>query len=128
RGSSEALPTRAAKTRNRSCGSVCAERAQLIRAVLARERIDHLVELAFENPVELVQREVDAVIGHASLREVVRANTLRSIPRADEALAARGRLALALRDLGVAQPGREERHRARAILMLGALVLALDDD
>src|SRR5690606_21207765 len=67
-------------------------------------------------------------IGHASLREVVRANTLRSIPRADEALAARGRLALALRYLGVAQPGREERHRARAILMLGALVLALDDD
>src|SRR5690606_17694709 len=104
------------------------ERAELIGAVLADERLDHVVELALENLIELVQRQVDAVVGDASLREVVRANALRAVAGADEAPAARGGFALAFLDLGIAQLRREQRQRARFVLVLRALVLALDDD
>src|SRR5690606_24821132 len=109
------MPTgapRRARPRRRSFGrpaanprrpSRAAERRELVGAVLVRERLDDLVELALEDPVELVQRQVDPVVRDASLREVVRADALGAVARADQAAPARGRLALALRDLGVAQ-------------------------
>ena len=46
-----------------------------------RKRGHELVEIALDDPIELVQREPDAVIGHAVLREVVRADLLASARR-----------------------------------------------
>src|ERR1700692_4315329 len=39
------------------------------RLVLVRERLDEHVEIAVEHPLELMHRQVDAMVGHARLRE-----------------------------------------------------------
>jgi len=44
---------------------------------------EDLVELAFHDQVELVQRQADSMIGEAVLGEVVRPNFFASIARAD---------------------------------------------
>src|SRR5438132_4087800 len=57
---------------------------QLARLVLGDERVDQLVERgALEHLLELVQREADAMIGDAPLREIVGADALRAIARDD---------------------------------------------
>ena len=71
-----------------------AQRAELIGLVLVRERPDHVVELAVDDVVELVEREVDAVIGEPALREVVGADALGAVAGADQAAALLGRLGL----------------------------------
>src|SRR5690606_42065700 len=107
---------------------VDAKRCELIGAVLVRERAYDLFEIALHDRVELVERELDAVIGQAALRKVVRADALGPVARADKAAPPLGRLRAPLRLLGVAQPRVQQRERARTILVLRALVLALDDD
>ena len=77
---------------------------------------------------ELVQREVDAVIGDAALRKVVRADALGAIARAHLQLAVPRDFAVALFLLGGEQLGLHERHGARAVLVLRAFVLALDHE
>src|ERR1051325_599826 len=42
-----------------------------LRRVVGDQRVDHLVELAHHHPVELVEREVDAMVGDAPLREII---------------------------------------------------------
>ena len=57
--------------------------------------IDHIVELlAAEDPLELVQGQVDAMVGHPALRKVISANALGAVARAHLKLA-RARLGLA---------------------------------
>src|SRR5262245_30055659 len=68
------------------------ERGELLGLVLGGERVEDLVQLAVHDAVDLVEREVDAVIGDAALREVVGADALGAVARADEALARRGGL------------------------------------
>ena len=61
---------------------------ELARLMIGDERVDQLVERrALEHRVELVQRQVDAMIGDAPLRKVVGADALRAVARADLALA-----------------------------------------
>src|ERR1035438_224469 len=49
---------------------------QAARLVLVGQRLDEQVEIAVEHALQLMQRQVDAVVGHARLREVVRADLL----------------------------------------------------
>ena len=43
---------------------------------VGRQRVDDLVELARQHPVERVQRQLDPMVGHAIVLEVVRADLL----------------------------------------------------
>ena len=96
--------------------------------MLLRERRGQLVELAVHDRVDLVERHVDPVIGDAPLRKVVRADPLAAVAAPDERLAHRRLLLLALAPLAIEQPRREHRHRLRAVAVLRAVVLALDDE
>ena len=72
------------------------KRCELLRLKLLRERADDLVEIALHDRLDLVERQVDPVIGDATLRKVVRTNALAAIARADQALAVRRLLLLTL--------------------------------
>ncbi|ABA50496.1 hypothetical protein BURPS1710b_3601 [Burkholderia pseudomallei 1710b] len=96
--------------------------------MLAHERGDQLVEIAVHDLFELVQRQVDPVIGHPALREVVRADPLGAVARADQALARGCLLRVLLVILLVLDPRGEHLQRAILVLVLRAVVLALDDD
>ncbi len=105
------------------------QRGELLGLVLLRERVDELVEVAVHDRVDLVEREVDAVVGHAALREIVGADALAAIAAADQALAQRRLLLLRARGAAVSmQPRREHGHCRRAVAVLRAVVLAFDDD
>ena len=54
-------------------------------AVVVDQRVGHRLQVAGDDLVELVQREADAVVGQAILREVVGANPLAAVAGADEA-------------------------------------------
>jgi hypothetical protein len=49
---------------------------QLFCLVLLIERANQLIEIAFHDIVELVQREIDAMVGDAALREILGAYAL----------------------------------------------------
>ena len=70
-----------------------AHRPEQVGLILVRERPDHVVEIAVDDVLDLVEREIDAVIREPALREVVGADALGAIARADEAAALLGRLA-----------------------------------
>src|SRR6185312_13747109 len=105
-----------------------ADRGELLGVGFLRQRLGDLVEVAVHDVGDPVEREVDPMIGDAALREVVRADALAAIAAADQALALGGLLGMALAAFLVAQPRREHRHRALAVAMLRAIVLAFDDD
>src|SRR5664279_385140 len=56
-----------------------AQLGQLLGLVFLRQRLGQLEQIAIHDRVDLVEREVDAVIGHPPLREVIRANALAAI-------------------------------------------------
>ena len=56
-------------------------------AVVVDQGVGHRLQIAGDDLIELVQRQADAVIGHAVLREVVGADPLAAIAGADQALA-----------------------------------------
>src|SRR5512145_2811157 len=96
-------PSPALRSRGIAPSSALARhRRELLRLVLARERVEDLVEVAVHDRVDAVEREVDPVVGDAALREVVGADALAPVARADQALARRGRLRLLLAQLLVA--------------------------
>ena len=68
------------------------------------------------------------MVGQPALREVVGADALAAIARADLQPARFGLRRGLFGPLLVEQARLQQRHRARAILVLAALVLALDDD
>src|SRR5258706_9937101 len=68
------------------------EAGKLLGLVLGGERRGDLREVAVHDVLDLVEGQVDAVVGHASLREVVGADAVGAVPRADQALPLRGLL------------------------------------
>ena len=62
---------------------------QQFGTMFRRQRIDELIQIAIHDEFQLVQREVDPVIRHPSLREIVGTDTFAAITRADQALACR---------------------------------------
>src|SRR5688572_2037589 len=104
------------------------EARELLGLVLRRQRRGDLVELAIHHAVDLVKGEVDAVVGHAALRKVVCADSIRSIATADERLAGGGLLGgLLLRALRL--DSRDEHAPGLlAVFVLAARILAFDHD
>src|SRR5579862_1656836 len=101
---------------------------QLFGLMFLVQGTDELIEIAVHDIVQFIEREVDAVVGYPSLRKIIRANALGAIARADLKLARLRLLTLLLFSLLGQQPSFEQRQCARAVLMLRALVLALDHD
>ena len=101
--------------------------SEALLAVMVAQGLDDGSEvLAPDDLVELVQRQVDAVVGDAVLREVVGADA-RCGRRSRSGCAAR-----TLRDavslLPLEDPAAQDAHGPVVVLVLAALVLALDLD
>src|SRR5436190_14286525 len=94
------------------------QRCELLGLKFLSECDDELVEIAVHDRVDFVQRQIDAVIGDAALRKVVRANALAAIARADQALSMRGLFLLTLLAFFFGEARGEHRHRLCAIAML----------
>src|SRR5277367_6690363 len=56
-------------------------RAERLLAIVSRERVDNRIDCAVEKIVELMNRHVDAMVGHARLRKIVGADALRAVAR-----------------------------------------------
>src|SRR3954462_803059 len=78
---------------------VLGEAGELLGLVLRHQRAGDLVQVAGHHLVDLVEREVDAMVGHAALREVVGADAVAAVAGAHEALAGRRFLGLLLAHL-----------------------------
>ena len=61
------------------------------------KRADHLAQIAFHHPVEIVEGQADAVIGDPVLRKVVGADFFLASARTDLALASARSISLLLR-------------------------------
>src|SRR5438270_3223872 len=97
---------------------------ELLGAVGGGEPVDHLVErLAGHDLVDLVEGQVDAVVGHPALREVIGADVLRAVARADLALAVGGARRGECLAPHLIEPGAQHLQRAGLVLMLRFLVL-----
>src|SRR5690348_5556218 len=100
-----------------------AQCSQRFRVRFACERADQIVEIAIQDLRQLVQGQVDAVVGDAALRKIVRADALAAIAGTHLQLARRGLLRGLLGALRIQQPRLQQRQRARAVLVLAAFVL-----
>src|SRR5205085_10745 len=101
---------------------------QPLRFVFCTQSIDKLAEpAAFEHLIELMQGQVDAMIRHPSLREVVGSDPLRAIAGTDHRLAGSGALAGETLPLHLEQSRPQHLQRLGLVLVLRLLVL-LDDD
>ncbi len=87
--------------------------------MIGNQRINQFVQIAFHNPVELVERQIDAMIGNTSLREIISADTLGSIARTDLATARFRAFGFCLLALHVVKACPENLHGAGAVLVLG---------
>src|SRR5262249_41024896 len=102
--------------------------AEALLLVVVAQGADDLGEVAGDDGVELVQVQVDAVVGDAVLREVVGADALAAVARAYHRLARLGPLAVQPLLLALEDAAAEDAHRPVVVLVLAALVLALDLD
>src|SRR6185436_4739076 len=128
RASRGSIPAPASACETFKSGRFLGELRQPLGLVGGDQATDQVVELAVEDALDLVQRQVDPMVGHTALREVVGADALRAVARADQRLAHRSRLR---RDLALAlvlDPRREHAERLLAVLVLRARILAFDDD
>src|SRR5581483_11199472 len=98
------------------------------RLLVVHERVGDLVELTGEDPVELVQRQVDAVIGDAVVLVVVRADLFAPTATADLTAPRLRRLRLLTVLLELQQSGTQHLQRLRPVLDLALLVLHGDDE
>ena len=101
---------------------------QLLGVVERRDLIEQLGHVAFEHGVQLVGREVDAVVGDAALREVVGADLLGPLAGAHLAAPLLGDGVLLLLHLHLVETRAQHLHRLRAVLDLRLLVLLRHDD
>src|SRR5436853_3558948 len=107
--------------------TVLVHRRQRARLMLGDECVDQFVERgALEHLLELVQRQADAMIGDASLGEIVGADALRAVAGADLALALRGPRIRRFLPLLLVEPGAQDLHGEAAVLMLR--LFRRDDD
>src|SRR5262245_11207437 len=95
-----------------------------VAARLGGQRVDHRVEVAVEHTIELVQGEIDAMIGDPALREVVRADLLRAVAAAHHGTAVRRDRRLLVLSGTIEQPRAQDLERLRLVLVLRLLVLA----
>src|SRR5262245_47992938 len=94
---------------------------------LGHEGVDDRVEIAVEDAIELMQRDVHAVVRDPALRKVVRADLPGAIAGADHGFAVRGDLLLLLLARPVEQARAQDLERLGLVLVLRLLVLAGHD-
>src|SRR5215218_8552561 len=90
-------------------------------AGLGRQRVGELRQLSLEDAVELVLREPDPVVGDPVLREVVGADLLGAVARADLRPARRVELGALALELLFVEPRAQDAHRLLAVLQLRLL-------
>src|SRR5262249_7898359 len=90
------------------------------------ERRNQFVQVPGNHAVEAIKSQVDAVVGDAILREVVGADTFAAVAGADEGAPLLGALAVQGLLLAFVKPASKDAHRPFVVLVLAALVLALD--
>src|SRR5450631_3266878 len=96
--------------------------------MLGDERVDDLVQrLAFHHLRQLVQGQIDAVVGDAALRKIIGADAFRAVARADLPAPVGRALGVKLAALRVVQLGAQHGHRLGFVFMLRALFLYKDD-
>src|ERR1019366_329341 len=88
------------------------------------QRVDHGLNAAVHELLQLVRGEADAMVGHAVLGEVVGSDLLAAIATAHHRLALLGQRVLLLLLLHFVQAGAQHAHSFLAILDLRLLVLA----
>ena len=113
------------------CGPcLCAdfECGQLLRCLVGLQRRDHITQIAFHDAQQLVQREVDAVVGEPPLREVVGADAVAAVAGADQAFALGGVFGGALAAVFFLDARGQYAQCLRFVAVLAASVLAFGDD
>src|SRR5579862_7361944 len=118
------MPSRSALSSVVGIGAVLEGLGLEVRA----QALDDVLDVTVHDARQVVLREADAVIGDAVLREVVGADLLGAVARADlrAPRLALGRRALLLLD--VVEPRAQQLHGRRAVLVLRLLLLAVDDE
>ena len=91
------------------------------------QRKAQIIQIAFEHRCQLVQGQVDAVIGDPPLRKIVGANPLAAISRSDQTASGGGLTRFAFAPFAVTQTGCQDLHRAVFVAMLRAIVLTFND-
>ena len=87
-----------------------------------------MVELSTDDLIQFIEREIDTVIGHPSLRVVIGADTLGTISTTNQQSARLCLLTLLLLQLGAHNPCLQYAHRTGTVLVLGTLILTLHHD
>ena len=96
--------------------------------MLGHQGIDDLMQgFAFHDLRQLVQRQINAVIGDAALRKIIGADAFRAVAGADLPAPLGRSLGVELAALGVVQFGAQHLQRFGFVLMLRALFLHKDD-
>ena len=58
-----------------SSGSTLAQRQQFL-LVIGNQRVNEFVHFALHHPIELVERQIDTMVGDAALRKIIGADAL----------------------------------------------------
>ena len=101
---------------------------QLFRLVGSDEGVDQLVQSAVHDGVDFIERQADAVVGDAALREIVGADALVAHAGADLAAALGGDGGFDARLLDLIELGSQHLHALFPVLHLTALLLTGHDN
>src|SRR5262245_14037565 len=97
--------------------------------MLGDQRLDQLLEArALHHQVELVERQIDPVIGDPSLRKIIRPDALRPVARADLPAPHGGAFLIEPLALALIEFGPQNFERLGLVLVLRLLVLLADHD
>ncbi len=102
--------------------------SELICLMLPSQRLNNGIKVALHNLIELVESQVDAMIGHASLRVVIGANSVRSIARPHQGAPLSGLRSCRLLLGRIEKLRLQQRHGSGSILMLRSFVLTFHHD
>ena len=94
--------------------------------MFGNQGVGDFFQVAVHHKIQLVQGEVDAVVGHAALGVVVGADAFAAVAAADKGFAFGGFFGLGFAFLRVVQAGGKDFHCLRLVGVLAAAVLALD--
>ena len=108
--------------RHRACPSRCAA-----AAVVVEQGVDHRLQVAGQDVVELVERQVDAVIGQPVVGKVVGADALAAVAGADQRSPFVGPRCVLLLPLQFVEPRFQHAQGLGEILVLAFFILALHD-
>ena len=116
------------RQRKSSLSLISIHRRQLFRLIRRDTSVDDLLDIPVHDLVQLVERQIDAVVCHTPLREIVGADLLGAVSGSDLAAALRGLRVLLLLQLQVIEFRAQKRKCLFLILKLRLLGLAVDDD